>query len=293
MTMNSISARIRYRHSDLLRLLVEVPSGTFDMGSPRSEAGRFDDEGPVRRVTIPEPFAMGVHEVTRGEFAEFVRATRYSAGSCRRWMDGGWEESAFESWRNPWEGPEPPDQPARHPVVCVSWEDARAYVKWLSEKTGEAYRLPSESEWEYAARAGTSTVRHWSEDGSGQCVHANGADGTFRGGRRGSPESSVASCDDHHEETAPVGSFEANAWGLHDTMGNVWEWTQDCWNARHDARASKDGSARERGRCGERVIRGGSWRYGPEVLRSAVRAGARKGSRTIDIGFRVARTLTP
>ena len=271
-------------------LLVEVPSGTFDMGSPRSEAGRFDDEGPVRRLTIPEPFAVGVYEITRGEFAAFVRATRYSVGACRRWMDGRWEESSFVSWENAWEGPEPA-RPDRHPVVCVSWEDARAYVKWLSEETGEAYRLPSESEWEHAARAATSSARHWGEGESGQCRHANGADETFRRGRHGAPDASIASCDDDHEETAPVGSFAPNRYGLHDVLGNVWEWTEDCWNARHDARASNDGSARERGRCEERVIRGGSWRHAPEVLRSAVRAGTKKQSRTLDIGFRVARTL--
>ena len=139
--------------------MVVVASGSFEMGSASGEAGRNDTEGPVHRVTIAKPTAVGVYEVTLGEFGRFVGETEHVTGdSCVTHEGGEWDARAGRSWRNPGFG-----QSDAHPVVCVSWSDAQAYVRWLSGETGEAYRLLSESEWEYVARAGTVTSRHWGE----------------------------------------------------------------------------------------------------------------------------------
>ena len=197
--------------------MVVVPTGSYMMGSPASEAGRAEWEGPVHQVTISQPFAVGVYEVTRGEFGRFVRATGYSTGDrCWTFEDGKVEERSGRVWRNPGYR-----QGERDPVVCVSWEDAQAYVRWLSEETGKRYRLLSEAEWEYVARGGTSMARYWGESEAEQCRHANGADAD-------TGFEWVVSCHDGYARTAPVGQYEANGYGLYDVLGNVWEWTQDC-----------------------------------------------------------------
>lgn len=220
-------------------------------GSLPYEQRRIDGDGPVHGVTVSAPFAIGRYEVTVAEFGRFVDATGYSAGrSCWIYIygDGEWE-SRSGSWRNPGF-----DQSRRFPVVCVSWNDARAYVAWLSRETGEEYRLPSESEWEYTVRTGTSTGRYWGEGESGQCRHANLAD---------------ARC-----------------------VGNVLEWTDDCWNDKYGG-APSDGDAWEYGDCARRVVRGGSWFSAQPDLRTTNRVGASSGYRNFNIGFRVARTLAP
>ena len=176
-------------------------------------------------------------------------------------------------------------------VACVNWNDVQAYAAWLSRETGEQYRLPSESEWEYAARAGTATARYWGEGESGQCRHANGGDASTKERYLDWPWS-VASCRDGHVHTAPVGSLAANGWGLHDMLGNVWEWTEDCSNGSYEG-APSDGSAWEYGNCSERVLRGGSWFISPSGLRAANRVGSTSGNRGSGLGFRVARTLAP
>ncbi len=266
--------------------MVVVPAGSYMMGSPSGEAGRDDDEGPQHRVAIGEAFAVGVHEVTRGEFARFVSATGLSTGNSCRSLDskGKWADVSGLSWRNP--GFEQTD---RHPVLCVSWEDAQAYVRWLSRETGKGYRLLSESEWEYVARGGTRTARYWGEGESGQCGHANGADLTAQRRHEGW---TVASCDDGYYQTAPVGSFSPNGFGLYDVLGNAREWVEDCWNASYKG-APGDGRAWKRGYCSLRVVRGGSWVISPSFLRAAVRDGYTSGLRFDYLGFRIARTLTP
>ena len=261
--------------------MVVVPSDDFMMGSPASEEGRFDPEGPMHRVTIGYRFAVGVHEVTRGEFARFVRATNRAMGnSCIIIEDGVWKSRQGRHWRDPGFS-----QSADHPVVCVSWNDAAAYVRWLSQETGKAYRLLSESEWEYVARAGTSTARYWGESASGQCRYANGTDAStdFDWG---------VHCNDGYARTASVGSYGANGFGLYDVLGNVWEWTQDCWNDSYQD-APTDGRAWENGNCSRRVARGGSWNNEPRFLRSATRGRFTTGNRNVNLGFRVTRTLTP
>ena len=260
--------------------MVVVSSGSFEMGSPESEAGRFDDE-ELHEVTIARPFAVGVHEVTRGEFARFVSATGRSMGNaCFVYEGGQWEKRSGRHWKSP--GFRQTDD---HPVVCVNWNDAKAYVRWLSGKTGKKYRLLSEAEWEYVARAGTRTARYWGEGESGLCRYANGADASTDFDWR-------TGCNDGHARTAPVGSFHANGYQLHDVLGNVTEWVEDCRNDSY-AGAPRDGSAWESGECSRRVLRGGSWVDAPRNLRSASRYWLTAGDRDDYAGFRVARTLTP
>ena len=271
----------RFRDCPECPEMMVVPAGSFLMGSPSHEGGRYDNEGPVHRVTIGAPFAVGIYEVRVAEFGRFVDATGHSTGNaCGVWTGETWEQRNGFNWRNPGFG-----QSGNHPVACVNWEDAQAYVAWLSRIAGERYRLPSEAEWEYAARAGTRTARWWGEGESGQCTHANGADAStnFRW---------VVGCSDGHSYTAAVGSFRANAWGLHDVLGNVWEWTEDCWNGNYRS-APGDGSAWKYEDCSIRVLRGGSWGDFPRNLRSAYRSRISTAIRLDLFGFRVARTLTP
>ena len=264
----------RFRDCAECPQMVVVPAGSFLMGSPASEEGRRDNEGPVHRVRIAVPFAVGVYEVTVGQFRRFVQATGHSTGdSCWVHEDDFEERSGF-GWRDPGFR-----QDDLHPVLCVNWDDAQAYVRWLSAKTGKRYRLPSESEWEYAARAGTQTVFHTGETISTDQANYDG-DYAYGAGRRGV----------YRDQTVPVGAFGANEWGLHDVHGNVWEWTEDCWNASY-AGAPTDGSAWANGDCSRRVLRGGSWYNTPSILRAAIRIRNFTGNRLILFGFRVARTL--
>jgi formylglycine-generating enzyme required for sulfatase activity len=189
---------------------------------------------------------------------------------------------AGKSWRDPGF-----KQGAAHPAVCLSWNDAQAYAAWQSKRSGKTYRLPSEAEWEYAARAGTSTSRYWGEDPKQACKFANVADRNLRAKY---PNFPIHDCDDRHAATAPVGSFLPNALGLYDMLGNVWEWTQDCWSEGY-AGAPRDGSAWLEGDCGRRVVRGGSWIDGPGFARAAFRSGDLPGDRGDNQGFRLARTI--
>ena len=232
--------------------MVVVPAGSFMMGSPSHEQGRRAKEGPVHEVRISAPFAVGVYEVT---FAEWDACL--AAGGCgHRPIDGGWGRGD-------------------RPVIYVSWEDAKGYVQWLSRRTGKEYRLPSEAEWEYAARAGTETAYSWGDAIGVNLANCGGCGSQWDGSK-----------------TAPVGSFGANAWGLHDMHGNVYEWVEDCWNGSYRG-APSDGSAWLSGDCSERVLRGGSWIDEPAALRAAYRFTSPTGDRSLVSGFRVARTLTP
>ena len=237
--------------------MVVVPSERFDMGSPSWEKGRSDDEGPVHRVTISEPFAAGVYEVT---FREWDACHRDGVCSHNP-PDAGWGRGD-------------------RPVINVSWNDAKEYVRWLSRKTGEDYRLLSESEWEYAARAGTTGPFHFGTTITPDQANYDGRY-TYGTGRKGR----------YRQRTVPVGSFSPNAFGLHDVHGNVREWVEDCWHGSYRG-ARVDGSAwMSGGDCGARVLRGGSWSSGPWFLRSAIRLRSSTGLRGGNVGFRVSRTL--
>ena len=232
-------------------------------GDAAREAGQaFRDcaDCPEMVVAPDRSYAVGVYEVTRGEWAAFVRATGYSSGnSCWTYENRNWKKRSGRSWRNPGFS-----QTDRHPVVCVSWHDAQEYVGWLSEKTGQAYRLLTEAEWADVARG--------TERGS-QCGYANGAD---LAAKRTYPHWTIVECDDGYVWTAPVGSYVPNGQGVYDVLGNVWEWVEDCWE----------------GDCSRRVLRGGSWDNSPASLRSALRFGNGTGVRNSNGGFRLARTLT-
>ena len=211
--------------------MVVIPAGTFQMGCLNDDGDCADNEKPVHEVRIGRPFALGVREVTREEFGRFVDATGRSMGNSCYVVedDGDWVIQSGRGWRSPGFR-----QSGSHPVVCASWDDAKAYAAWLSRETGEMYRLPSESEWEYAARAGTATKYHFGSDSSRLCRWGNGADLTAK---EEYSDWMIANCRDGHVHTAPTGSFEANGFGLHDMHGNVWEWVEDCWNASYVGRA--------------------------------------------------------
>lgn len=279
-----------FRDCDVCPEMVVIPPGDYMRGSPAGEKGRGKDEGPRRRVRIGAKLAVGRYEVTRREYAAFVNDTgRKNAGGC--WVADGslteWRQDPGRSWRSPGF-----TQGERHPVVCVNWRDAKAYARWLSSRTGKTYRLLSEAEWEYAARAGTDTSRYWGDSETGQCKHANAADAAF-GEKYRRRQSLRSSCQDHSPHTAEAGSHGANGFLLSDMLGNAWEWVEDCLHKDY-SRAPDDGKAWVReGECGRRMLRGGSW-YSPSArVRSAVRGSDALDSRNFDSGFRVARTLGP
>lgn len=229
--------------------MVAVPAGTFYMGCvTRGNCPR--DEVPVHEVRIAR-FELSKYEVT---FAQWDACVEY--GDCRWVSDEGWGRG-------------------ERPVINVSWRDAQQYLQWLNRETGESYRLPSEAEWEYAARAGSETRYPWGNDIGRNRANCDGCGSQW-----------------DTRQTAPVGSFEANGYGLHDMHGNVWEWAEDCSNDSYEG-APSDGSAWRSGNCDRRVLRGGSWDFYPRDLRSAVRVRSTTGVRDSYLGFRVARTLTP
>jgi formylglycine-generating enzyme required for sulfatase activity len=259
--------------------MVVVPAGSFMMGSPASE-----NAGPQHRVTITRPFAVGKLEVTVGELETFVRESdRFVGDWCWTFEGGKLDYRSDRSFRHSGFV-----QHARHPAACVSWDDASAFVDWLSRKTGKSYRLLTEAEWEYVARAGTTTRYHFGDNERDSCTYGNVADQTVKKNKDWDKDWTIADCRDGHLHTAPAGSFRPNAFGLHDVHGNVWEWVRDCWNRSYSG-APSDGSARTTENCQSRVLRGGSWRDGP--MGSALRYWASPHYRESGFGFRVARKL--
>lgn len=237
--------------------LVEIPAGSFTMGSPESEKWRYDLEGPQRLIRFERPFHLGRFEVTVGQFRHFVQRSGHKpTPACAVFKFGGrgWDPEKPDLYTN-WEKPDFPIND-NHPVVCVSWFDAKAYADWLSRLTGKAYRLPSEAEWEYAARGGTAGPYYWQGGEAEICQHANVADSTTRGRLPSTWERSA--CDDQHAFTAPVGRYKPNAFGLYDTLGNAWEWVADCLNRSYDG-APADGAPWRTGDCDERIMRGAAW----------------------------------
>ena len=228
--------------------MVVVPAGSFTMGSNQET-----DAKPAHKVTIAKPFAVGKYEVTFDEWDACV-----ADGGCKHKPgDIGWGRS-------------------ERPVINVSWDDiSKQYLPWLKRKTGKTYRLLSEAEWEYTARAETATKFSWGNDVG-----------------KGNANCSGCGSEWDAKQTAPVGSFKANAFGLHDMHGNVWEWSEDCWHENYNS-APDNGKAWTSGNCSRRVLRGGSWFDLPWDLRSAGRVGARPDDRSYGLGFRVGRMLTP
>jgi sulfatase modifying factor 1 len=287
-----------YRDCADCPLMVTVPGGSFSMGSSPSDissaisegatAEDIQDETPQHDVTVKQ-FSMSVTEVTRDQFDAFVRATGHQAGGpC--WVYSRTEYQLAEANANDWRDPGF-IQSGDHPVVCVNWNDAKAYVSWLSQKTGKNYRLPTEAEWEYAARADTATPRHWGWNVSSGCRYASLADFTTAGWLKWEKKTQQQAfqCTDGYVYTAPVAQFQANAFGLFDMLGNVWEWTEDCYNTSYNG-APTNGLAWLTGDCSLRVDRGGSWHDLPWGVRSAMRFGVPVAARGSYLGFRVAKT---
>lgn len=272
--------------------MVVIRPGRFLMGSTDGTV----DELPVHEVTIPKPFAISRCEITVGQFRQFVEDTNYHQGKsyqttteqngngCYVWRaemkknerlpDRNWKKPGF-------------NQTDDHPVVCVSWDDAIAYIQWLSHRTGASYRLPTEAEWEYAARADTATAGFYRFDLP--CDYVNSAGKEFE--KIANDLVLLTDCDDSYVNTAPVGSFGSNHFGLFDMLGNVWEWTQDCLHNNYN-NAPADGSAwleADGGDCIMRVIRGGSWANVQQILRSAHRFSYNFDGADNSLGFRIAR----
>jgi len=261
--------------------MVGIPAGKFVMGSPAGEPGRFDSEGPQHVVTI-RAFALGKYDVTSEEFLAFLRATGYKPAPCNALLD--------MRWRSPGNGlayPPYDEEPNRWPASCLDWRDAQAYVAWLNAEAKRArpalakrdgpYRLPSEAEWEYAARAGTATARWWGEEIGAGNANCNGCGSRF----------------DFHL-LADVDSFRPNPFGLYGMLGNVWQWTADCWHKSYVG-APADGRPWTENNCTRHVLRGGSWDNVPVFVRAAARSGGAPDGGEFDYsslaGFRLARDL--
>jgi formylglycine-generating enzyme required for sulfatase activity len=268
--------------------IVTIPAGTFVMGARPGEEDReslapeFRNRSEPQRTVTVRRFFAGRFEVTRREYRAFAEATGRGSDGCFIWNGAEFERDEGKSWRDPGFA-----QDDKHPATCVSWEDASAYVSWLSQKTGKRYRLLTESEWEYAARAGTPTARYWGDGRSIACDYANAADVSTQAKVPGANTWNVVACNDRHAYTAPVGSYRPNAFGLYDMLGNVEEWTQDCWNVNLRA-TPDDGSAATVGDCTQRAVRGGSWLDAPVGVRAAYRVGSPVTIRVYRRGFRVA-----
>jgi formylglycine-generating enzyme required for sulfatase activity len=258
--------------------MVGVGSGKFLMGSPAHEPGRFDSEGPQHVVTV-KSFALGKFPITSEEFLIFLRTSRYQPAPCNPLLGFGWKVEGRDLAYPPSQ-----DEPPRWPAVCLSWKDAQAYIAWLNAQVKAAhpvlagrsgpYRLPSEAELEYAARAGTSTSRWWGDAIGTANANCNGCGSEW----------------DNHV-LSPVDAFAPNPFGLYGMLGNAWAWTADCWHPSYVG-APADGSAWQEQNCAKHVLRGGAWNNVPIFIRAAARSG---GDGDYDYsslsGFRVARDL--
>lgn len=279
--------------------MVVIPPGAYTKGSPPGEAlgeGTPErdarNETPQERVAVTEDFAVSVYEITRAQFGAFVAEAGYDPDwECITWNfeDNAWgARDTIWSWDNP--GFEQGDD---HPVLCVSYTDADAYVAWLSQQTGERYRLLTDIEWEYIARDGTQSARPWDTSTSDSkrqtaCTHANVTDldtATFLKIDAADPENHVFPCRDGFSLTAPVGQFPANGFGVHDILGNAWEWVDGCMYTKPE-----DGSEAFEN-CDERLIRGGAWQAKAWYVRAAKRDWAPFWLRSARVGLRVARDV--
>jgi formylglycine-generating enzyme required for sulfatase activity len=264
----------RFKDCEKCPEMVVIPPGKFMMGSLKSEKERDINEGPRRKVAIAKAFAVGQFEITRAQFAVFVTETGHDVGKCWIFDKGRWKKNQpNKSYQNPGF-----HQDDTHPAVCVNWNDAKAYVGWLSRKTKKNYRLLTEAEWEYVARAKTDTPFWW-----GQSISTSQAN--YKG------VNSKGSAENFRQKTVPVDHFKANEFGLYNVHGNVLEWVEDCWHDNYNG-APTDGTAWiTGGDCSKPVLRGGSWFEGSKDLRSADRIYGIAHYRFSNSGFRVARTL--
>ncbi|MEM7027103.1 MAG: formylglycine-generating enzyme family protein, partial [Pseudomonadota bacterium] len=270
--------------------LIALPMLENTIGGIESDQFSSDDELPQRLIKLEQRLAIGKTEVTVSQFMQFVNDTGYLTDAerqpnrgCRTFLQG-WDWRPGLSWRNPGY-----EQTPAHPVVCVSWNDANAYADWLSEQTGKPYSLPSEAVWELAARAGTTTSRFWGD--SRACDYANVSDFSRAAMHNLNITSeNIFPCEDGNAYTAVVASYSVNQFGLHDMLGNVWEWTNDCWNENY-LEINENGTARLTGNCNNRVYRGGSWGNLPSLVRSSKRLTDPMDYRYYNVGFRISKQI--
>ncbi len=264
--------RDRFERGGLSPTMVIIPDGTFLMGSTPEEEGHVKNEAPQHEVTIRR-FAISKYEITETQFSEFLLATEtLRQGACDVYSNGSWSRLSatdISEWLSS----------VDEPAICVNWNQASAFAEWLSLETGHSYRLPSEDEWEYAARAGSQTAFSFGDEAESGCVFMNGAD---RSAEQTYRKLIGVSCDDGYAHLAPVGSLLPNAFGLHDMHGNVWEWTSDAWTDSHAADLQPGD---------KRVIKGGSWFSYAMWLRSANRNAWEPDIGRADVGFRVVRDV--
>jgi len=278
--------------------MVVIPPGDFAMGADESQARQMGVYGktaarerPVHTVRIRHRFAVSRAQVSRELYASFLMQTGYEPSSgCYGWRvkPGGWEFHAEQNWQSPGFA-----QTDDEPVVCVSWEEAQKFVQWLSVETGLSYRLLTEAEWEYAARGGVALARYWGDEPELSCGFANVYDRSaalMAGNQQSSGVGFRFECDDGFPFTSPAGSFPPNDYGLYDMLGNVWEWTEDCFNWNYEG-APSDGSAWLAGDCTERTVRGGSSANDPQSMRVTERGKNPPTDKYVVLGFRVARDL--
>ena len=265
------SPGVEFRDCDFCPLMVVVPPGSFRMGSPERETERGAEEGPQHNVTIGYGLAVGKFEVTLAEWKTCV-----DQGACT-----APQKPSYYAASDP-----------RQPVYDLDWNAARKYVQWLAARSGKPYRLLTEAEWEYVARAGSDTARPWGDSADQACLYANVANASSIRETWWKKEwAAPHACEDGHASgTAPVGSYRPNRFGVHDMLGNVWEWVEDCY-ADSYAGAPVNGSAVQRSACERRVVRGGSWVRFPRHVRSAHRNRGDPAVKGDDLGFRVALTL--
>jgi formylglycine-generating enzyme required for sulfatase activity len=271
--------------------MVVVPVGSFLMGSPDDEDGRRSNEGPQFRVRFDRGFAMAESEITVGDYRRFVEATGHRGAAEQNGNSSVYDERSGSmrdrgaiDWRHDETGRLAGDA---LPVVHVGWTDAAAYARWLAETTGRSYRLPSEAEFEYALRAGSVTRYPWGDDVPDSPL-ANVSTAGDRSGSRREWTNAFPGATDGYFGIAPVRSYAANGFGIHDLVGNVSEWVEDCWHSTY-SRAPSDGRSWVNPGCGRRVVRGASWASGPDQVRSAYRLSIAPTTTSPRVGFRVAR----
>lgn len=274
--------------------LAQVPPGRFQMGSAPDalELDPTTGETPAIALSFTRPFLISKREITVGEFRRFVQETGAApAPGCRIWLGGQWVAERDRGWQDPGFSAPPRDD---EPVVCVSWDDARAYAEWLSQQSGKRYRLPSEAEWEYVARGGTSFPRFWGEQDSREdlalalaCDYANVYDSSAVDAQRFPWPN--ARCNDRASSLAPVAQYKPNAFGVHDIIGNAREWVMDCYTASYLGRPDDLRAWTWQGGCERKSVRGGSWASRPRDARAPARFAEPAGLRQSDLGFRVAR----
>jgi formylglycine-generating enzyme required for sulfatase activity len=272
---------------------VDLPAGSFALGCVSGDDQCRQEEAPQRRVSVAA-FRMARHEVTVAEFRRFVEASQYRTDAERGTNDPpgcfaenapgisnhDWKVLPDRNWRNPG-FPQGDDEP----VVCVTWNDARAYVTWAAKASGRKLRLPTEAEWEYAARAGSTAVRPWGDSPDEACKHANVFDLTSRRAHDLREwDQAHHGCEDGYDRTAPVGQFAPNAFGLYDMIGNVWEWTSSC-AARYPLQGPDAGREED---CSRHVHRGAAWFSSPKFARSSKRYADPNDSAAFSVGFRLA-----